>query len=65
MTALARELPHRLTSQLEGCEDVTEELCAPADSAELERRLKKASAFLKKHPIPLTYDLDCPEILGR
>jgi hypothetical protein len=36
----------------------------PMNKAQLEKRLKRAQAYLAKFPIPLELDEDVPEILG-
>ncbi len=34
------------------------------EKARMDRAFDRADAFLAKHPIPLTYDSDAPEIVG-
>lgn len=64
MSALARNLTSRYSRGFGDRQDVSERLSAPADSEQLEERLARAKAYLDKHPIPLTYEIDCPENFG-
>lgn len=43
---------------------VGSELPPPANEAELQERVERAAAFLKRNPMPLVGDYDGPEVSG-
>lgn len=68
MASLARRIPSRLTTRLQGCDGVDHgighRLCPPANTDQMNERLLRAAAFLKRELPSLSADIDGPEVSG-